>query len=104
MVVYGHGLVQDVSVIVFAGQDEPSTLHANGTLTTGVNMSVWHGPDTVEVRVRNGDKVSEPLQFTFTAAPGDMATGVTSSHEAEEPDEPDEDDEGKPVRKAKKKK
>ena len=98
LVVYGHGLVQDVSVIVFAGQDEPSMLHANGTLTTGVNMSVWHGPDTVEVRVRNGDKVSEPLQFTFTAAPGALAHGVTGPAYDNGDDEPGEDDEGRPVR------
>jgi hypothetical protein len=101
LVVSGHGLVQDVSVIVFAGQDEPSTLHANGTLTTGVNMSVWHGPDTVEVRVRNGDKVSEPLQFTFTAAPGATATGVTSSHVVEplEPAYDEPEDNGKKKKK-----
>jgi hypothetical protein len=100
-VVSGHGLVQDVSVIVFAGQDEPSTLHTNGTLTTGVNMSVWHGPDTVEVRVRNGDKVSEPLQFTFTAAPGATATGVTSSHMVEplEPAYDEPEDNGKKKKK-----
>ena len=69
LVVSGVGFVQDISVIVFAGQDEPSKLETNGTLTTGVNMSVWHGPDEVEVRVKNGEHISEPLMFTFTAAP-----------------------------------
>ena len=69
LVVSGHGFVQDISKIVFAGQDEPTKLETNGTLTTGVNMSVWHGPDELEVRVRNDDKISEPLMFTFEAAP-----------------------------------
>ena len=68
LVVSGVGLVME-SVIVFAGQDEPSKLETNGTLTTGVNMSVWHGPDEVEVRVKNGEHISEPLMFTFTEAP-----------------------------------
>ena len=72
LVVSGVGLVME-SVIVFAGQDEPSKLETNGTLTTGVNMSVWHGPDEVEVRVKNGEHLSEPLMFTFTAAPDQEA-------------------------------
>ena len=72
LVVSGVGLIQE-SVIVFAGQDEPSKLETNGTLTTGVNMSVWHGPDEVEVRVKNGEHVSEPLMFTFTDPEEDEA-------------------------------
>jgi hypothetical protein len=55
------------SVIVFAGQDEPTTLNADGTLSTGINMDVWHGPDTVQVSVKNGSKMSNELPFTFAA-------------------------------------
>jgi len=56
------------SVIVFAGQDEPTTLNADGTLSTGINMDVWHGPDTVQVSVKNGSKSSNELPFTFAEA------------------------------------
>jgi len=66
--VSGTGLIQD-SIIVFAGQDEPTQLNEDGTVSTGVNMGFWHGPDTIQVCVRNGSQISEPLEFTFTAAP-----------------------------------
>jgi len=65
----------DQSVIVFAGQDEPTTLESDGTLTTGVNMAVWHGPDTVPVGVRNGPIESNMMPFTFKAA-GDEPTSM----------------------------
>jgi hypothetical protein len=55
------------SVINFAGQDEPTTF-ADGALSTGVNMDVWHGPDTVSVLVHNGPIASAPADFTFLAA------------------------------------
>ena len=58
-------------------------------LSTMVDMDVWHGPDTVKVAVRNGDKVSEPLDFVFAEA-------------GETRDSGDEDDNGKKRRKAKK--
>jgi len=101
LVVSGHGFVQDISKIVFAGQDEPTKLETNGTLTTGVNMSVWHGPDELEVRVRNDDKISEPLMFTFTAAideEGELKKKRAPGHELDHDDYPsehngDEDDE-----------
>ena len=38
--VRGTGFYEQ-STIVFAGQDEPTTLESDGTLTTGVNMAVW---------------------------------------------------------------
>ena len=121
--VSGVGLVME-SVIVFAGQDEPSKLETNGTLTTGVNMSVWHGPDEVEVRVKNGEHISEPLMFTFTAAPdqekelekarqakrdrGQQVAGDHDEHKHEHADYPpseeeddDEEDDGKPAKKSK---
>lgn len=57
------------SVIVFAGHDEPTFFVSDGELTTGVDMSVWNGPDALPVCVRNADGVtSDPLLFTFTVA------------------------------------
>jgi hypothetical protein len=56
------------SIIYFAGYDEPSKLEADGRLSTGVNMAMWHGPDTVNVYVRNGTLHSNALEFTFTEA------------------------------------
>jgi hypothetical protein len=44
--VTGKGFDAD-TVIVFAGYDEPTTLNADGTVSTGVNMDVWKGQDTV---------------------------------------------------------
>jgi hypothetical protein len=67
------------SIIVFAGHDEPTTLESDGRLSTGVDMSVWHGPDTVPVSVRNGDKVSNTLTFTFTAAMKSQPTEAAKS-------------------------
>jgi hypothetical protein len=65
--VHGSGFTAD-SVITFAGHDEPTTLASPTEVTTGVDMSVWLGPDTVPVTVRNGDgAASAPLSFTFTA-------------------------------------
>jgi len=57
------------SVITFAGHDEPTTLVSPTEVTTGIDMSVWLGPDAVPVTVRNGDGApTAPLLFTFTAA------------------------------------
>jgi hypothetical protein len=101
--VSGVGLVQNESVIVFAGQDEPTQFNVeDGTVSTGVNMGVWHGADVVEVRVRNGTQLSEPLEFTFTAAPEAAAASVPDHHDHEhDDDESGYDDDGKPVRKSK---
>jgi hypothetical protein len=67
----GEGFDEN-SVIVFAGQDEPTTLEEDGRLSTGVNMDVWHGPDAVPVGVRNGSTMSNTLDFTFAeSAPAD---------------------------------
>jgi hypothetical protein len=57
------------SVIHFASYDEPTTLNADGTLSTGVKPSLWVNPDVVQVYVRNGELMSTALDFTF-AAPG----------------------------------
>jgi hypothetical protein len=58
------------SVIVFAGQTEPTTYVSATELTTGVNMAVWLGPDpAIPVLVRHPDgRVSNHLLFSFTAA------------------------------------
>jgi hypothetical protein len=56
------------SIIVFADHDEPTTIVDDNTLSTIVNMDVWLGPDTVGVAVRNGEKLSNELNFTFMEA------------------------------------
>lgn len=66
--VQGTGFTAD-SVISFAGHDEPTTLVSATEVTTGIDMSVWLGPDSVPVTVRNGTGApTAPLMFTFTAA------------------------------------
>jgi hypothetical protein len=66
--VHGTGFGED-SVIVFAGQDEPTDLEDDGSLSTGIDMSLWQGEDTVKVSVKNGDKTSNEVDFTFHATP-----------------------------------
>jgi len=54
-------------VIVFAGQDEPTTVVSDTEVTTGVNMDTWFGPDAIPVTVRNAlGGVSNVATFTFT--------------------------------------
>lgn len=77
--VTGENFFRD-SVINFAGQDEPTTLNEDGTLSTGVNMSVWHGPDTVPVIVKNGPEVSEPKDFEFKDVPASRSKKGRTSH------------------------
>jgi len=91
----GEKFVDPYSVIVFAGQDEPTSFNEDGTVSTVVNMNYWHGPDVIKVSVRNGTQVSEPLDFTFT---GDAPAAAAVDADA------DYDDDGKPAKKAKKKK
>ncbi|HXK17804.1 MAG TPA: hypothetical protein VNG33_08375 [Polyangiaceae bacterium] len=55
------------SVINFAGHDEPTTLEADGTLSTGVKPSLWVDPVIVDVVVKNGPESSAPVSFEFTA-------------------------------------
>lgn len=52
------------TVIVFAGQEEPTTLVSPTEVTTGVNMDVWAGPDSVPVGVVG----SNTMPFEFKAA------------------------------------
>jgi hypothetical protein len=71
--VSGTGFYEQ-STLVFAGQDEPTTFE-DGKLSTGVNMAVWQGPDTVQVGVRNGPIESNTMPFTFKAAETPEAEG-----------------------------
>jgi hypothetical protein len=64
--VHGTGF-KTGSIIVFAGVEEPTTVVSPTELTTGVNMAVWVGPDSLPVYVLNPDGVqSDPMMFTFT--------------------------------------
>ena len=69
--VHGTGFV-DGAVIVFAGHDEPTTWVSDTEVTTGVDMTVWQGPDpAVPVLVRSPEgAASNVLTFAFTAAAG----------------------------------
>jgi IPT/TIG domain len=66
--VSGENIFRD-SVINFAGQDEPSTLNEDGTLSTIVKPSLWADPVTVPVIIKNGPESSEPVDFAFNAPP-----------------------------------
>ena len=90
--VSGTGFIVYESTIVFAGLDEPTQLNEDGTVSTGVNMDYWHGPDVIQVQVRNGTQYSEPLDFTFTAAAPEADVAEY------------DDDDGRPAKKAKAKK
>jgi len=83
--VSGTGFYEQ-STIVFAGQDEPTTLESDGTLTTGVNMAVWQGADTVQVGVRNGPIESNTMPFTFNAAP-EADAAAAETEDGADPDE-----------------
>jgi hypothetical protein len=79
LVVTGDNLTAS-SVLVFAGQDEPTTLSEDGaSVSTLIAMAYWHGPDTIEVKVRNGPAYSNALDFTFTD-PGAAARDTKSEH------------------------
>ena len=58
------------SVIIFNGNDEPTTFVSPTEVTTGVNMAVWTAPSApLPVLVRHADgRESGSLPFTFEAA------------------------------------
>lgn len=89
--VIGTGFLPS-SVMVFAGQDEPTTFVDPTRVTTGVNMDVWHGPDTVKVSVRNGDVMSNEVDFTFHPEAEPEAAKVADPDDLEEEIEAAEDD------------
>jgi hypothetical protein len=78
------------SVIVFAGQDEPTTVVSDTEITTGVNMAVWTAPDpAVPVLVRAADGVESAAQtFAFTAAAGRAGARTPTPEPEPEPDPP----------------
>jgi hypothetical protein len=53
------------SVIHFGIEDEPTTFVSSTEVTTGVKPSLF-APAVVPVTIRNGTKLSEPVDFTFT--------------------------------------
>jgi hypothetical protein len=55
-------------------------------------MDVWHGPDTVPMAIRNGDKTSNAVNFTFNAAEGAAGRGAADPDELEEEIEEAEED------------
>jgi hypothetical protein len=69
------------SIITFNGLDEPTTFVSETELTTGINMPLWVSPAVVPVAVKNGDLVSEPLDFEFTAPVLLSAPSVKSKDE-----------------------
>jgi len=68
------------SVINFAGHDEPTTFDGTDTLSTGVKPSLWADPVVVQVMIKNGPAVSEPVDFTFAAAGTQDAHRHAKSH------------------------
>jgi hypothetical protein len=77
--VMGKGF-KEGSVIVFAGMLEPTTRVSDTELTTGVDMSVWLGPDSIPVMVQSSDGVlSDPVMFVFSPASITTTLGTTST-------------------------
>jgi hypothetical protein len=65
LVITGENFFND-SVIHFAGHDEPTTFDAEAkTLSTGVKPSLWTEPATVQVQIKNGPEMSDPVNFEF---------------------------------------
>jgi hypothetical protein len=65
--VLGTGFALD-AVIVWNGSDEATTVVSAKKVTTGVDMTTATVAGPVPVAVRNGDVVSNALDFTFTEA------------------------------------
>jgi hypothetical protein len=65
LTVTGENFFAD-SVIHFAGHDEPTTFDTEAkTLSTGIKPSLWTEPVTVQVQVKNGPEISDPVEFAF---------------------------------------
>jgi hypothetical protein len=64
--VIGQGFTES-SVIFFAGNEEPTTLNGDGTLSTAVKPSLWGAPVVVQCSVRNGSVSSNEIDFEFLA-------------------------------------
>jgi hypothetical protein len=83
--VIGGDNITAATVINFAGHDEPTTLEADGTITTGVKPSLWAEPVVVPVKVRNGGVESTAMEFTFTAPVARHAEHVELDEDDEHP-------------------
>lgn len=67
MIVNGTGF-NELSKIVFGGHDEPTTKLSDTQVRTIVKPSMFAVPDDVAVAVRNGELLSNEMDFSFTAA------------------------------------
>jgi len=65
MVVNGSGFTAE-SIIVFNGNDEPTTLISDTGVSTVVKPSLFVVEATCPVEVRNGEAVSNSIGFMFT--------------------------------------
>lgn len=86
--IHVHGTnFKNTDKIIFAGQEEPTTFVGPTELTTGVNMSVWLGPDVLPVHVQSAEGVlSNPMNFTFTdGSPAMMSAQKTLAGHAVKP-------------------
>jgi hypothetical protein len=66
LVITGNNFTADTE-IYFAGHPEPTTLHEDGTISTGVKPSLWAEPATVQCQVHTGTLISNAVDFEFTA-------------------------------------
>jgi IPT/TIG domain len=66
LVITGNNFTSDTE-IYFAGHPEPTTLHEDGTISTGVKPSLWGAPATVHCQVHTGTLISNVVDFEFTA-------------------------------------
>jgi len=73
----------DSSVIHFSDHDEPTTFVSDTEVTTGVKPSLGWGEVAVPVTIKQGSYETDPLDFTFTAAP--VTEGPEPPTEGNEP-------------------
>jgi hypothetical protein len=85
------------SIIIFNSGEEPTTFVSSTEITTGLKPSTASGPYTVPVSVRSGEVYSNPVDFTFTAAPVEDAV-VEEEDAVEAPAWKKEDDKPKSKR------
>ena len=85
------------SVIHFAGHDEPTTLNEDGSLSTGVKPSLWLNPDTVQCQIRNGEMLSNAVDFVFTDAASRGVSEVDPDDLEDEIEQAEEEGDFKPT-------
>jgi hypothetical protein len=82
MVVTGTGF-NEMSKIVFNGNDEPTKLLSDTEVSTTIKPSLFTVAEALPVSVRTGSMVGGPLPFTFTdaaAADADESKRSTKHH------------------------